>query len=604
MQDMPVLASRLLIITRDKINMNFNSASVNNCYIIDKKIFENTFFIFMNAKAVYSASIFHLAFFKGDINSLTDIQLKNYEMLSIDLYRMNSPYLYIPFETNFHENILYQSYYESDHFPLSLWLEEKRLIPFNILIQIIEDTLNGLNALENAGHSHLFLTPEEILIPLQWKEDTNVKLCNIGINSIVNSLLSENEIINYRNFYSKSNNISFETNLVKNLSDDIYAFGKILIKISSLCNFNNVSDKNIITKNINMLIDNPESFKTIDDVTALFELFFIGNNKPKNVFDKNFNSTYTDQASFDIPEYNNWKEEAVLEPIILPEVDKKESIIQKNNIGSKIHFRLLHTLPSIISFFSRRRKRKDTSKHISDLNNEFYLPQTVNKTDTVDEIVNNSEESKILSFQDRSLTNNRKTAQILIEIENHYRKLANENKPIESTISNINNSIASENQEKNVTFPDYDKNISNIEIISTDSTLQKTLTIFKNYLQNREYYKNYEIITKFNNKEHDLPDKYFTKELENILDNKLKQLDDHYTKTDSTDILIKLAKIDSIMPKKSKEINNELIKSLNTASDPNSIDLENKTERTLKNISLFKKIVLYLKSKLYGLLNK
>ncbi len=590
MPDMQALENLLLTITRDKIIMKFKSVSVNNCYILDEEVFDNTFFTYLNAKAIYSASVFHLAFFKGNITLLTEEEIKNYEKLSIDLYRLNSPYLYIPFEINFHENILYQTYYESDHFPLSLWIEEKSLIPFNILIKIIEDILKAFIVLEKAGHSHLFLTPEEILIPLQWKDDTHVKLYNLGINSIVKSVLSEKEIETYRNNYSKSSKLSVETQLVKNISYDIYSFGKILNVILPLCNFNNEKDKKIIKDNINLLTSNPDSFKSMNDVLDLFEYFLKEKNKQQTLNDNKIDYTYTGQASFDILEFNEWKEEAELVP--LPEEDKEESQIKNldKNTDFKHKSSIFKTVSSIFfNFFTR--KNNQVSKTMTDFSEKSYETDTGKEITEKNNFNSNSEMSKETVTRDIFLTNNRKKAQqILIDIENHYRRSDKRDITDILSITKRNDLNSSKKKVHDNSF--------------LESNKKDTISIFNNSLLERDYFRTYEIIKETKEKEKNLTKKDLTKELSNLLDNKLKQLDKHFVKSDSTDLLIKLAKLDSIIPNKGNEIDEDLIKNINNNLEIKTILSKNNDDISNENINLFKKILLYIKTKLNSLLNK
>lgn len=327
--------------------MDFKSVSVNNCYILGDEVFNTLFFTYIHAKAIYSASIFHLAFFKGDINSIHEDVIRAYEKFSMSLYQFNSPYLNIPFEINFHEKKMYQSYYESDHFPLSLWIEEKSLIPFNILIKIMEDTLKGLEALEKTGHSHLFLTPEEILIPLQWTNDNYVKIYNIGINSLAHALLNDKEIVEYRKNYKLNNGKTVEKDLIKDISEDLYSYGKIMSVIVSLCDFGSNDYKTVLLEKLNLLITKPKSFTCINDAITLFDDFFIEKNKRFELPDKLSDYTYAGQASFNIPEYNDWQEEAVLEPLNDNKELQDENRSRTRSKGGGDFYKL------ILAFFSK-----------------------------------------------------------------------------------------------------------------------------------------------------------------------------------------------------------------------------------------------------------
>ena len=338
MHAMQDLENLLTTIIRDRIKMNFKSVSVNNCYILRDEIFDNRFFTYINAKAIYSASIFHLAFFKGNIKLLPDSTIREYEQSLIRLYRLNSPYLYIPFEINFHEDKLYQSYYESDHFPLSVWLEERNLIPFDIFIRIIEDILFALKILEKNGISHLFLTPEEILIPLQWTTSNHVKLYNVEINLIASSLMNDEEIRNYRNNYYKNNTIKKTDKLLLNISEDLYSFGIIANKLFTFCNFNDDETKNKLQKILNNIINNTNNFNSIEDVISLFDDFFSGTNRQNILPYKTGITTYSDQAGFIIPEYNEWHEEAKLESLSEIKVESSNRTV----IKTEQHYRNTH----------------------------------------------------------------------------------------------------------------------------------------------------------------------------------------------------------------------------------------------------------------------
>jgi len=560
--------------------MNFKSVSVNNCYILDKEVFNNPFFSFLNAKAIYSASIFHLAFFKGDTALLTKEEIKQYEIFTINLYRLNSPYLYIPFEINYHENYLYQSYYESDHFPLSVWIEEKNLIPFNIFIQIIEDILKALNTLEKMGHSHLFLTPEEILIPLQWKEDTHVKLYNIGLNSIVHSVFDKHKIGEYRNNYYKGSTGSVENKLIKNISEDLYSFGNILNRILPLCNFNNDKDKLIIKAYINRLIENPESFNSIEEVMLLFNSYFVENNKPQTLNSKTIDYSYTGQASFDIPEFNDWQEEAELEP--LPEQDLPVNEIKSVPETIKKSSILKSVSTFLSNLFSRKNKDKYVSKTLLDFTEESNISNKKNKHE---EKVNSTDISKNISGENRIennyLSKSRKTENILKEIENHYKSI------IKDSSFDTENEILNTNHEN---FLNYDstryseRNSKNNIEKENQKPNSDLISTFKVSLLERDYSRCYEIISYIQKPDNHPLQKNITKELGNVLDNKLKMLNDHYIKNDSTNIIIKLAKLDSIKPMEGRELKEDLIKDLKTEVNPKN------------NLNLFHRILLFLKT--------
>lgn len=560
--------------------MNFKSVSVNNCYILDKEVFNNPFFSFLNAKAIYSASIFHLAFFKGDTALLTKEEIKQYEIFTINLYRLNSPYLYIPFEINYHENYLYQSYYESDHFPLSVWIEEKNLIPFNIFIQIIEDILKALNTLEKMGHSHLFLTPEEILIPLQWKEDTHVKLYNIGLNSIVHSVFDKHKIGEYRNNYYKGSTGSVENKLIKNISEDLYSFGNILNRILPLCNFNNDKDKLIIKAYINRLIENPESFNSIEEVMLLFNSYFVENNKPQTLNSKTIDYSYTGQASFDIPEFNDWQEEAELEP--LPEQDLPVNEIKSVPETIKKSSILKSVSTFLSNLFSRKNKDKYVSKTLLDFTEESNISNKKNKHE---EKVNSTDISKNISGENRIennyLSKSRKTENILKEIENHYKSI------IKDSSFDTENEILNTNHEN---FLNYDstryseRNSKNNIEKENQKPNSDLISTFKVSLLERDYSRCYEIISYIQKPDNHPLQKNITKELGNVLDNKLKMLNDHYIKNDSTNIIIKLAKLDSIKPMEGRELKEDLIKDLKTEDNPKN------------NLNLFHRILLFLKT--------
>jgi len=357
--------------------MEFKSVSVNNCYILRNEVFDNSFFTYINAKAIYSASIFHLAFFKGNIKLLPEKTIKEYEQSLIRLYRLNSPYLYIPFEINFHEDKLYQSYYESDHFPLSLWLEEKNLIPFNIFIRIMEDVLFALKILENIGISHLFLTPEEILVPLQWTASSHVKLYNVEINLIVSSLMNDTEIHNYRKIYYR-NKITGKQNF--KISEDIYSFGKIMNHLASFCNFIDDKSKNKIHDILNNILTNSNKFDSIEEVIVLFDDYFSEKNRRNILGDKEIIYKYSGQAEFVIPEFNEWQEEAELE--LLSENTEKELITPNRKI--KNHSLLKSFTAVFKRFFSSKRKNITVSNTLKDYtkHQRIITPETeIKKTD-------------------------------------------------------------------------------------------------------------------------------------------------------------------------------------------------------------------------------
>lgn len=574
--------------------MEFKSVSVNNCYILGEEVFDTRFFTYFNAKAIYSASIFHLAFFKGKIQKLDKEKLRAYEKLSIDLYRLNSPYLYIPFEINYHEDVLYQSYYESDHFPLSLWLEEKSLIPFDILIQLMEDVLNGLKSLEKVEHSHLFLTPEEILIPLHWKAENCIKIYNIGLNSVVHSILNDNEIYKYRNIYYQKKENPIEHKLIKNISDDLYAFGKIINKIIPICKFNNDSDQNIIQESLNKIIDNPDSFKSIDEAKELFKVYFDNRIPSKTLTNNSIDYTYIGQASFDIPEFDEWTVEAELEPFIEEEEDSK-NIINKD-LNKKSIFKSLSSI--FINFFKGKKRSKFTSKTMVDYS--VNLDKDMNKELLTEKPIITTDIAKT-DHNDKSITiktnpSNSSTANILKDIENHYTKIKSntkENKSITNTSIKIEQEQDIKKNKTEIEHRKYSKSESLLNKNYIPGNEEELLINFSKLLAERDYSGTEEIIKKSNILEkHSKKD--ISREMINLIDSKLKQLNDHYIKSDSFDLKKESAKHDSVLPLEDRKLNSGILKKLKKEIQ------KNKNKKT----NLFLRLLLYIKSTFHNLFNK
>ena len=593
--------------------MEFKSVSINNCYILQDEVFSNQFYTYINAKAVYSASIFHLAFFKGDISLINEDVLKKYQKFNNDLYLLNSPNLYIPFEVNFHENSLYQAYYESDHFPLSLWIEEKSLIPFNIFIQIMEDTLYGLRILEKAGHSHLFLTPEEILVPLNLNLNKHVKLDNIGLNSIIHSLFNTKEIENYRKKYYRKGTKSVEKMLLKNISEDIFSFGNIINQIIPLCIFDNENNKILIQDKINQLINKPDSISSIDEVIDLFVNFF-ETTRPHLLPDQQFNYKYTGQASFDIPDYDDWQEEAVLEPYNEDE-DPIENIDKKTLYKQNITF-----LKSIASVFSKLFfKRKKIVNVSATLNEYANHPNEINikeKTSPKKQEYKSKTDTNLKTYESSGLDKDlirKNTNNILNEIENHYTKSSENNFDRKSSTQKKDDIAVSSTQIfNNKSNTDIKKNIKTsndkISSLKVDGSMnydkQELVSIFDNSLLKRDYTRSYDIIKESISRERKSNQKIETNELQNILNAKLKQLDAHFSINESTNILGKLAKLESMQPMEVTELNKDIVLDLRNKLGKESNEPISNEEFSVKNLNIFHKFLKYLKIQFKILLRK
>ena len=556
--------------------MDFKSVSVNNCYILRDEIFDNRFFTYINSKAVYSASIFHLAFFKGNINLLSKEVIKEYEQLIIKLYRLNSPYLYIPFEINIHEDKLYQSYYESDHFPLSVWLEEKKLIPFEIFIRIMEDILFALHTLAKNGISHLFLTPEEILLPLQWTKSNHVKLYNVGINLLISALMNDTEINNYRKIYY-SNKITDKLNF--KISDDIYSFGKIMEHLASFCNFIDDKLKNKIQDITTNILTNSNNFNSIEEVIVLFDDYFSETNRKNILGDKEIDYKYSGQAGFVIPEFNEWKEEAELE--LLPENIKNKSSAPQRKI---LKHSLLNSVSAVfIRFFSRKKKRKTVSNTLNDYTElqRVIPPETeLKKTD-----LQKSNSSVKVDFNNNKKNILEQTKLVLNKIDEHYtsKEIKNIEKKDKVVIVDNKNTLTLKTKET-ITDLHPSTNQTETNFANTDN---KFYLDFNKSLEERNYKRTYEIIQE----SIDFSPKGKRKEkefkLKNLLDDKLKQLDNHYIKNNDATILEKIAIINKIQPMKEEKIKKDFEELL----------VDSKESTTLNNSNFLIKFIIYVINK-------
>jgi len=569
--------------------MDFKSVSVNNCYILRNEVFDNQFFTYMNAKAIYSASIFHLAFFKGNIKLLPDSTIKEYEQSLIRLYRLNSPYLYIPFEINFHEDKLYQSYYESDHFPLSLWLEEKSLIPFDIFIRIIEDILFALKILEKNGISHLFLTPEEILIPLQWTASNHVKLYNVEINLIVSSLMNDEEIRNYRNNYYKNNTIKKTDKLSLNISEDLYSFGIIANKLFAFCTFNDDETKNKLQNIFNSIIKNTNNFNSLEEVISLFDDYFSETNRNNILPNNDIVNTYAGQAGFILPEYNEWHEEAELE--LLPENIENKSNATFRKIKKQS---LFNSVSAVFKRFFFRKKKKET---VSNTLKEYTELQSVITPEA------EPESSVRSNFEETNNTNNifEQTKLVLDKIDEHYTsasaEIKNEGEKDKSVITDNKNILTVKTKD---TIPDLLPSTKHVETNFSETDSKFHINLNKS-MEERNYKRTYQIMQKAiketAKKERSIQELIF----KNILDEKLKQLDNHYVKDTSTNILEKIAIINTIQPMKILK-NNKDSEDFNSLLKKELISGNSKESTNSNNLSFFIILFNFIKNKIKNII--
>jgi hypothetical protein len=552
--------------------MEFKSNSVNNCYILGNELFENFFFTNIQAKAIYSASIFHLAFLKGDILSLEKKVLEQYQKISIDFYRMNSPYLKIPFEINFHEDKLYQAYYESDHFPLSVWLEEKQLIPFDLYLSIMEEILLGLKALNSLGYSHSFLTPEEILLPLEWNSKTHVKLTNIGISTIVPSFLSKKEILKYRDSYFKESLFPATTSL--SVKEDLYSFGVIMGKLLLICDSSIEGNKDTIQSYLDSLLDKDNSFNSIDEVLDLFEDIFKIYRKSFIIPKKDTSIDYTGRASFDIPEFNEWREEGELLPF---EETTENSRLKKNEIlKNRVSF--YTRISNFISgFFNSMRNKNDYNR-----NNMPSIPG-----EKFTEIKDNNVNEKIKT--NSSVKNN--MTSVLDQIEDHYKSTdSKQEESVNYTNGNEKESIIKENlnseysgnkkSERKIEDYSIQEGTYNYKVSKKNNNSKLNLD-FNKALAERDYQCTFDIIknTIDNN---DFSKNNVLIEINNSLDKELLKIDRNYKPDYSQPTIRKLETLINSMP---AEI----------PKDVDAIQLsEEKSQNTTGNI--FSKIYMFIMS--------
>ena len=600
--------------------MKFKSVTINNCYILGDQIYENSFFLFKEAKAVYSASVFHLGFLKADVDKIPQKILEQYEKSIIQLYRLNSPYLNIPFEINFHEERLYQSYYESDYFPMSLWFEEKSLIPYTIFLRVLKDILYGLRDLGKSGYSHQFLTPNEILIPLKYGKFSHAKLTNIGICNLAVNIMTDKEIRDYRNDYIRNHSKTDNNRSAFNMSEDLYSFGIIMNKLLLICDSTSDNKKEVIREKLDRFINNPDSFNSIDDAIEFLEDNLEEIQHIESRSEEYQNVNYSGRAAFNILEYEEWKEEAVLEPY----QNETDLLEIEDEIVKKKKFSFYKNIATFISNFFIR--TKDNYKRTQVTKNEKPLSGP-----PIENIKNNKSDSETIPVNKESLNIDKidfikdkpdkvQVSEILEQIQKHYNLTdTGEISNTADSKSGIKDGIhqKSEEHSKNKELQDFDKfdtsrtkliyysnkNIKVEENILNSnpdiySKKQNDIVIaFKEDQKGKKYIRSYTIIDNSINGNMDLHNTINISELNNILNEKLKKLDDHYIANSSMDIIAKLEKLNTtqLSLQESPVDQEENLNMNSVAADNDSIK---------KEPGFFKRILLYLKAQFLKLTRK
>ncbi|MBI9105242.1 MAG: hypothetical protein JEZ04_00770 [Spirochaetales bacterium] len=140
---------------------------INNCFIIQDEIGRDQYFIYYQAKALYSASEFVISFVRADLKDIPiNIQTEVLELMK-SIYKIESSNIVAPFEMGCYENLLYLSYRSFEFEYLDVYLAQSPSLTTEFCASVISRILHGLLVLDRFSAWHGLLTSHRVCLPLK-----------------------------------------------------------------------------------------------------------------------------------------------------------------------------------------------------------------------------------------------------------------------------------------------------------------------------------------------------------------------------------------------------------------------------------------------------
>ncbi|MCK4542455.1 MAG: protein kinase family protein [Spirochaetales bacterium] len=307
--------------------MNFNGATINNCYLVRYRRAEDELTETWEAHALFSANIFRLIFLKTPFSDIDPHAYDEFRRVASILCKVNNPHIETVIETGVYENHAFISILDAQGLSLSDRLKEGIVLPYKTAIRFIYDMVGGLVSLEIHGLRHGLLCPKNIWVSTIGEITLQIKACYLtGILPLGEGMKFIHQLEECFRFLQASPSQGYNPSL----SADIYSIGltfymvlfgeKTLLeeKVKFLANRKVIESSSIPKKAkilLKKLIFTPESYPSILSIRdEIYDL--LPKQKNEELLHTNLSSLQTrfrGQAISEIPayaEYFRMKEEA------------------------------------------------------------------------------------------------------------------------------------------------------------------------------------------------------------------------------------------------------------------------------------------------------
>lgn len=257
--------------------MELSGKSVSNIYSIKDKAGEDYFFEKWEAASIFSANPLLIYFFKEPVSSIKPEDFDLVKSSFLNIYELQTPYIYKPFETGVHEGYLFFTYLSIENVTLRTLLDTQIALPMTIYLKIIINVLRALVKLESKGLSHNLITPDAV-----WLTETGPEITNIKLSGAMDHLLwpylgtgKDPFIKEYSGYLRKEFRLSKK--LTSSIDNDIYASGVILYEMIQSKKYKSSDDLSFpedvprwLSSLTESMIKKPESFQSVNELLGIF----------------------------------------------------------------------------------------------------------------------------------------------------------------------------------------------------------------------------------------------------------------------------------------------------------------------------------------------
>src|SRR6056297_519855 len=161
---------------------------INNCYLLQELIKNDSFYETWRAKALYSAQNFLITFFKFSSEYIPKATFKEFHDVFIKLNSYQIPFIHYPFEFDTHQDVHYIASPWIDGMPLNEVIEENKLETLNQVIDITMSILKALSKLEEIDLHHNCLSPQSVILSNGVTPFDILHIQNVGFSIFKNEM--------------------------------------------------------------------------------------------------------------------------------------------------------------------------------------------------------------------------------------------------------------------------------------------------------------------------------------------------------------------------------------------------------------------------------